>query len=503
MPSLYEHGPKTRPSPPPNLPTGWTLFNVTEATDLNRVDDAVGQLSVNVKHPAYGAKGDGVTDDTAAIQAAYNVAKITGAKLYFPPGTYLFNLIVDAPNIFILGSGASATASEGGNGNTVFKPKLLTSPVIQVGNGTSVVNQIRLAGFTMIGDGAGSTSDGLVIKGADWVLASNITIEGFGRDGVRLESSATRPTTYVFLDNVGLRWNRASCLKATQGSQYVAAVFASNMVIQGWTTAGTSYAIYLDSVGLAVSNTWIQAGGNGVGHVFLDKTGSEAVKLRASTLTIDSGSSSDVLVEIAETRSYVATYLDGAGLNIDGLVKWGDASTTDATNTGEQVHQGKLYNAMVLQNLYFNQSNAASADEPVVAGSLPRITRSGSGSDAFLQVKNTQVNFEQRYWQAPTDITYSASMTPDGRVNNVFRITITDGVAHTINGVSNGTTGQRVLIKVKNMSGGAAGAATWAATYKLAGAWVQPATGFTRWIEFLIDGSSIQELWRSAADIAN
>lgn len=45
----------------------------------------------NVKNPIYGAKGDGLTDDTAAIQAAFNAACATGASstLFFPAGTYI------------------------------------------------------------------------------------------------------------------------------------------------------------------------------------------------------------------------------------------------------------------------------------------------------------------------------------------------------------------------------------------------------------------------------
>ncbi len=48
-------------------------------------NDESGFLFVNVKE--YGAKGDGVTDDTAAI----NLAMLQKGTIYFPPGTYLIS----------------------------------------------------------------------------------------------------------------------------------------------------------------------------------------------------------------------------------------------------------------------------------------------------------------------------------------------------------------------------------------------------------------------------
>ena len=47
------------------------------------------QETVSVKD--FGAVGDGVTDDTAAIQAAISSANTAGASLYFPFGTYMAN----------------------------------------------------------------------------------------------------------------------------------------------------------------------------------------------------------------------------------------------------------------------------------------------------------------------------------------------------------------------------------------------------------------------------
>lgn len=45
-------------------------------------------LPVNVKDPKYGAKGDGVTDDTQAIQAAIDAAALTHSVVHFPKGEY-------------------------------------------------------------------------------------------------------------------------------------------------------------------------------------------------------------------------------------------------------------------------------------------------------------------------------------------------------------------------------------------------------------------------------
>jgi hypothetical protein len=66
---------------------------------------------VNVRD--YGARGDGVTDDTAAIQAAINATTSTNLDpVFFPAGSYLLNsagLTLSNPSVTLLGNGPEAS----------------------------------------------------------------------------------------------------------------------------------------------------------------------------------------------------------------------------------------------------------------------------------------------------------------------------------------------------------------------------------------------------------
>ncbi len=55
---------------------------------------------VDVKQPPYGAKGDGVADDTAALQRAINENTGRGRFIYLPAGTYLISQTLTWPKKF-------------------------------------------------------------------------------------------------------------------------------------------------------------------------------------------------------------------------------------------------------------------------------------------------------------------------------------------------------------------------------------------------------------------
>lgn len=65
--------------------TGWKAALTAALGEVGRRFVRKGELVINVKD--YGAKGDGVTDDTAAINAAH-AATPEGGRLWFPPGSY-------------------------------------------------------------------------------------------------------------------------------------------------------------------------------------------------------------------------------------------------------------------------------------------------------------------------------------------------------------------------------------------------------------------------------
>lgn len=101
--------------------------------------------------------------------------------------------------------------------------------------------------------------------------------------------------------------------------------------------------------------------------------------------------------------------------------------------------------------------------------------------------------------------TYGVNVAIDMSQGTFFQIVVSNGVAFTINNPTNGTPGKEVVLDFFNNSGGAMGAVTFSANWKLAGAFVAPATANHRLYRFVFDplASDLHELSRSAADVAH
>lgn len=106
---------------------------------------------VNVTLPAYGAKGDGVTDDTAAIQAAIDyVASLGGGRVYLPGKTtdYIISstLLIHSSNIILEGAGSGFPHDGGTNAAATSQLRWAGTPggvMVEVGtpNDTAYATQ--------------------------------------------------------------------------------------------------------------------------------------------------------------------------------------------------------------------------------------------------------------------------------------------------------------------------------------------------------------------------
>jgi len=86
-------------------------FQVAESTSgvARGLADTLFGIQLPVR--GFGAKGDGLTVDTSAIQLAINRASARGGgRVYFDPGTYLIDSALSLPaNVSLLGAGSSVT----------------------------------------------------------------------------------------------------------------------------------------------------------------------------------------------------------------------------------------------------------------------------------------------------------------------------------------------------------------------------------------------------------
>jgi len=109
-------------------------FVLTEANgvaiwdqDPVMVESAAGGFSTVLDVRTYGAIGNGVTDDTSAIQAAITAAVTNGGTVFLGPGTYKLTaaltiaMLAPTVNIRIVGSGTATILAQATVGADIFK----------------------------------------------------------------------------------------------------------------------------------------------------------------------------------------------------------------------------------------------------------------------------------------------------------------------------------------------------------------------------------------------
>jgi hypothetical protein len=198
---------------PYSAPTGSEFSDAIAAALAITTDDYSGGLTgavpvtpksvltetVSVKR--FGAKGDGSTNDTVAIQAAIDAlaTQTYQSVLGFPPGNYLVDQLVPRSGVVLFYSMPPARL------HSIMAPRLVANPA---GSGSmfltaSTVTGFGIAGLYLIGRGAAVDQNAIELTNATSCLFSNIRFENFGGQCLIITGGVKTKVTNTYNPNCG------------------------------------------------------------------------------------------------------------------------------------------------------------------------------------------------------------------------------------------------------------------------------------------------------------
>src|SRR6476646_2650826 len=253
---------------------------------------------------AYGALGDGSTDDTAAVQSVITAISSTGGVVFFPPGTYIFASALDLKathNVILRGQGGRSagagnasilkyTGSTGGtnfiDGRSALGLEIADLQIIHTGAFTGRMIDLRLntsggayiklknlyvggnSNYSATGLDLSNTTRIFVESCAFYQLGTCITGKVNNADNsnqVRIQDCGFNQSP-VAIHNPGQAWVISSCCfegsaggGAANAVDHGAGILAEGLIIEGnWSgdsTGGTQYTVAGE--GITIQGNWI------------------------------------------------------------------------------------------------------------------------------------------------------------------------------------------------------------------------------------------------------
>jgi hypothetical protein len=420
----------------------------------------------------FGAVGDGSTNDTAAFANAIAFLDTTGGgELYIPDGIYMLD------SLTMTGRSKALT------GETMGSPTLTHGVILRCRSACSDFVTISGVGHridNMYIDGNGLATAAVVryTNNMTDVVTSNVIISG-GVSGSILLALAANPQ------------NNNAQISELQfyGVLLAGAAGVTNLYINS--DQAVVIAFYnLKSFSADYGIDLVRGTVSLYCPFFTDNLVNDIRAIRGQVTVFDGRSESSTIDSLSFTGSAtfeLNSYVHGATIantTLSCLAGWTGLGTVvggQYTNILNSSPTGTL--VLVNQTLY-------------------------SGGTFYGAFAYKSIDISGGYVRGPklvsyvNVLTYGATVSPDVGVADRQYVAVTNGTAFAIAAPANPTPYQTMYLTISNQSGGALGAITWNAVYKLS-AFTSPATGFQRTISFTYDGANWIENFCSPGDVPN
>ncbi len=485
--------------------------------------------ALNVK--TYGAKGDGVTDDTAAIQAALDAG--AGKSVYFPGGTYMILAdgwrdggkggVVprDDTHLFLASDAILKARTTSSSDYSVLRIEGVTGVTVQGGT-------IQGERGTHTGSG-GEWGYGIGIFGASSLTIQDVTVRDCWGDGIFIEEAGPPGGPYVMAKDVIIR----NVLATGNRRQGMSIIGVRNLIVvdsifektsgtppaagvdiepygAGHTVDGVSFVncTFRDNAGrgLVIQGADLDRGGDVDGG----GPGMDIKNVRVIGGSSTGNSGSGIIWYLNRGGGTVVTGMTIAGNGDSGLyvLQSGGGITIGGNyihgNRGEGITTSAADHIVIRDNIIRadgtdQQHGIALYSTSDVTATRNDLQQSGAAGDT-LQSGGSNVVFSGNWLTGGTSpfpaITapFSRTVSIDAGAGNEFVLSATSGFG--IEDPASGVPGARVRVHIRNVSAGPIDAVTFGAS-TAARPWTTLAAGSSRAIDLVFDGTTWTEVLRS------
>ncbi len=280
---------------------------------------------IDVTHPDFGAKGDGVSDDTLAIQAAFDSVATTGGvrTIYFPSGTYIVTGVININKneITVRGEGESSRIMvKSGTGDLKFGG---FGAIFLLAAGTKNVT-IRDLHFDGNADNnTASTYCAIRGENTDFLTVRDTFIRNTPFNGILLEATTLPHTNFTIVGN--------------------------RLTNIGWRGIQVSYG----DTGIVSGNTIYSSGNHGISITYGTTPGTHSSRRVVVTDNIINRSVPPTTILSGQTESGMMIIIGQGSLYVvvDGNICYDNRNASDdGIATVGAASQGPIYHSIVISN---------------------------------------------------------------------------------------------------------------------------------------------------------